>query len=622
MTVTQTTGSFRFGVFELDAKASRLSRNGIRVRLARQPMQVLRVLLERPGDIVTREELHKLLWPEDVFVDFDHGLNKSVQKIREALSDSSESPRYVETIPRVGYRFIAPVIEISHVGSAQQRQEVFAENSAAPPIAPRPGMASMWAVLAVCAAILILAGAWFMSHRKGTSSATRSLAVLPLDNLSGDPGQQYFADGMTDELTTMLVRESTLRIISRTSVMQYRAAHEPLPEIARALGVDGIVEGSVSRSGNHVHMTLQLIRADTDSHLWADSYDRENAGVAALPDEAARAIAVRLNSASPPHAAMRYVNPEAHDAYLRGHYLWWVGRNEEAVKYFRRAVEIQPDYAPGWAGIAEYYTMAALDGYMDPREALPQTEAAARKAVDLDDSLAEVHANLAASAFLNRRDGAEALKEITRATELDPEDWEPYHLHAKILCALGRYDEAIAIQKRSTAIDPFAHPGAMAEIYLCTRRLDDAIQDADMRLKDYPVAPDVLEDLAYSYHWKGMDKEATEMLSRELSAEGDPTTATAVRRAFEAGGYSAVVRCQLAALEKKARSMRVSTFSLAHFHGMLKERDKTLALMEQGVSERDPLLQFLIRPDPAFDFLHADPRYRSLVQRMGLPPVD
>ncbi|HTY85464.1 MAG TPA: winged helix-turn-helix domain-containing protein [Silvibacterium sp.] len=617
MTVTPTVGLFRFGVFEFEAKSGKLSSNGIRVRLAQQSTQVLRVLLERPGEIVTREELHKLLWPGGVFVDFDHGLNKSVQKIREALSDSYESPRYIETIPRVGYRFIAPVTEISPARPVIQDE---IPSTQIPAAAQRASGTWIRMALGACAAILVLAGGWYLAHRKSTSGPVRSLAVLPLDNLSGDPNQQYFADGMTDELTTMLVRESTLRIISRTSVMQYRGAHKPLPEIARALHVDGIVEGSISRSDSQVHMTLQLIRADPETHLWAQSYDRANTDVAALPDEAARAIALRLNSASLAHATARYVNPEAHDAYLRGVYFWWVGRNEEAGQCFRKAVEIQPDYALGWSGLAEYYGMGALDGYMDPRDALPQEELAARKAVELDDFLPQVHADLAASLFLYRRDAVGALKEITRATEIDPEEWSAWHLHAKILCALGRNDEAIAIQKQSTALNPLAHPGAMAEIYLCTRQYDAAIRDARMRLADFPVAPDILDDLAYSYHWKGRNEEATEMLARELSAEGDPFLAAAVRHAFQTGGYSAVVRCRLAALEKQARSTRVSTFSLAELHGMLSEHDKTLALLEQGVNERDPLLLFLIRPDPAFDFLHTDPRYRDLIHQLGLAP--
>jgi TolB-like protein len=455
---------------------------------------------------------------------------------------------------------------------------------------------------------------------RDTHAAIASLAVLPLANLSGDPNEEYFADGMTDELTTMLAKDSTLRIVSRTSAMQFKDAHRSLPEIARALNVDAILEGSISRSSRQVHMTLQLVRGDTDSHLWAESYDRNTNDVAALPDNAARAIAARLNSATPPHANAPYIKPEAYDAYLRGHYYWVVGRNEDAGRYYQRAVDIQPDYPLGWTGLADYYALGALNGELDPLRVLPQAEAAARKAVELDDSLPRAHASLGGMIFFNRGDGVQALKELTRATELDPQDGEAFHLHAKILCALGRYDEAIAVQKQSTAINPIEHPGAMAEIYLCTRQFDAAISDGAMRLKDFPVAADILDLLADSYHWKGIDKEAVEMLAREISAAGDLPLSAAVRRAFETGGYAAVVRCQLAAVEKRARTARVSTFELADLHGRLSEHDETLALFEQGVNERDPLLLLLAQSDPAFDFLHADPRYRSLIQKMGLPP--
>ena len=338
------------------------------------------------------------------------------------------------------------------------------------------------------------------------------------------------------------------------------------------------------------------------------------------PDNAARAIAARLNRATSLHANARYIKPEAHDAYLRGHYYWVVDRNEDAGRYYQQAVDLQPDYALGWTGLADYYA-GGNQGEVDPLQALPQAEAAARKAVELDDSLPRAHATLGGMIFFNHGDGVQALKELTRATDLDSQDSEDFHLHARVLCALGRYDEAIAVQKQSTAINPFEYPGAMAEIYRCTRQFDAAISDGEMRLKDFPAAADILGQLADSYHWKGMDKEAVEMLARQISAEGDLTLSAAVRRAFETGGYAAVVRCQLAAVEKRARTGRVSTFELADLHGRLSEHDETLALLEQGVNERDPLLLLLAQSDPAFDFLHADPRYRSLIQEMGLPPM-
>ena len=338
----------------------------------------------------------------EVFVDIEHGINTAIRKIRQILGDSSDLPQFVQTISGSGYRFIAPVtaVEPEVTEPAQPSGDPVdlppapAEISVIPsPAKPDP---RLWAITTLCVVSVLVAisiltlGQHPLAARlldRDTHAAIASLAVLPLDNLSGDPNQEYFADGMTDELTTMLAKDSTLRIVSRTSAMQFKKAHRSLPEIARALNVDAILEGSIARSKNQVHMTLQLVRGNTDSHLWAESYDRDANNVAALPDVAARAIAARLNSSTPPHANAPYIKPEAHDAYLRGHYSWAVGRNEEAGRYYQQAVDIQPDYALGWTGLADYYAQGAILGELDPRQALPQAETAARKAVELDDSL-------------------------------------------------------------------------------------------------------------------------------------------------------------------------------------------------------------------------------------------
>ncbi len=629
---------YQFGDFSLHCGKFELCRKGRRLKLERKPLELLVLLVTKHGQVVTRNEIAQCLWEREVFVDIEHGINTAIRKIRQVLGDSSDLPRFVQTISGSGYRFIAPVTAVEpEVTEPTQPPRAPDELPPAPPeISATPVIPPatkphhrLWLVAALCAAVLVIISILTLGPHplaarfldRDTHAAIASLAVLPLDNLSGDPNEQYFADGMTDELTTMLAKDSTLRIASRTSAMQFKDAHRSLPEVARGLNVDAILEGSISRSSSQVHMTLQLIRGDTDSHLWAESYDRNINDVAALPDDAARVIAARLNSATPPHANARYIKPEAHDAYLRGHYYWVVGRNEDAGRYYQRAVDIQPDYALGWSGLADYYAMGALNGEVDPLQALPQAEAAARKAVKLDDSLPRAHASFGGMIFLNRGDGVQALKELTRATELDSQDGEAFHLQAKVLCALGRYDEAIAVQKQATAVNPFEHPGAMAEVYICTRQFDAAISDGEMRLKDFPVADDILEELANGYHWKGMDKEAVAMLARRISARGDLPLSAAIRHAFETGGYAAVVRCQLAAIEKRARTGRVSTFALADLHGRLSEHDETLALFEQGVNERDPLLLLLAQSDPAFDFLHADPRYRSLIRKMGLPPM-
>ena len=630
--------AYQFGDFSLDCGKFELCRKGRRLKLERKPLELLVLLVTKHGQVVTRDEIAGCLWEREVFVDIEHGINTAVRKIRQVLGDSSDLPQFVQTISGSGYRFIALVTAVGpEVPESTQPSGDPVDLPPAPPeistqplipTATRPRQ-RLWVVAALCVSVLAIISILTLGPHplaarfldRDTHAAISSLAVLPLSNLSGNPNEEYFADGMTDELTTMHAKDSTLRIVSRTSAMQFKDAHWSLPEIARALNVDAILEGSISRTGNRVHMTLQLIRGDTDNHLWAESYDRDTNDVAVLPDNAARAIAARLNSGTPPHANARYIKPEAHDAYLRGHYSWVVGRNEDARMYYQRAVDIQPDYALGWTGLADYYAMGAIKGEVSPLQALPQAEAAARKAIELDDGLPRAHTTLGGMIFFNRGDGVQALKELTRAAELNSQDAEDFHLHARVLCALGRYDEAVTVQKQATAINPFEHPGAMAEIYNCTRHFDAAISDGEMRLKDFPAAPDILGQLGDSYHWKGMDKEAVEMLARQISAEGDLALSAAVRRAFETGGYAAVVRCQLAAVEKRARTARVSTFKLADLHGRLRKHDETLALIEQGVNERDPLLLLLAQSDPAFDFLHADPRYRSLIQKMSLPPM-
>jgi TolB-like protein/DNA-binding winged helix-turn-helix (wHTH) protein len=621
-----TFGTFEFGEFELNCERFELRRKGIPLRLERQPMELLILLASSDGRLVTRDEIAHLLWPSEVFVDTGHGINTAIRKIRHVLRETPESPRFLQTVTGKGYRFIGVTHKPESIplpGESSQPEPPIPQPDVPTHAPARPYRLWIWVSVSAVILILIMIATFGARSVRGHTKPQpiTSIAVLPLDNLSGDPSQNYFADGMTDELTTMLAKDSTLRIVSRTSATQFKGAHRSLLEIAHALNVDAILEGSIARSSKKVHMTLQLVRGDTDSHLWAESYDRDTNDVAVLPDNAARAIAARLNSSTPPHANARYIKPEAHDAYLRGHYSWVVGRNEDAGRYYQQAVQIQPDYALGWTGLADYYAIEALRGKVDPLQALPQAEAAARKAVELDDSLPRAHATLGGMIFFNHGDGVQALNELTRATELDSHDGEGFHLRAKILCALGRYDEAIAVQKQSTAINPFEHPGAMAEIYECTRQFDAAISDGEMRLKDFPTAPDILEVLAASYHWKGRDQEAVEMLARQISAGGDLPLSAAVRRAFETGGYAAVVRCQLAAVEKKARTERVSTFALADLHGKLSEHDETLALLEQGANERDPLLLLLAQSDPAFDFLHANPRYRSLIQKMGLPPM-
>jgi TolB-like protein len=466
-----------------------------------------------------------------------------------------------------------------------------------------------------------MAGWYWLEHRKDVVGRIRSLAVLPLDNLSGDAGQEYLADGMTDELTTMLAKNSTLRITSRTSAMRYKGAatRQRLPEIARELGVDGILEGSMTRTGNEVHMTLQLIQAATDTHLWAESYDRRVNEAVELPREAAQAVARRLSSAVAQPAAPRYVSPEAHDAYLRGRYIWFAGSNEEAGKYFKKAIELQPDYALGWAGLSWYYGVAGLyDPNMSVKTAYAQSKAAANKALALDDSVAEAHLALGSAIFLGDWDFSRADQEIRRAIELNPGFAEAYYFRSIMLTAFHRDQEAIEAAKKSMELDPFARPAVLASTYCDTRQYEAAVKDASMRLQVYPQDASLHDALGQAYRRTGRWKEAVQEWEKVDLIAGDKVGAATLRHSFEKGGYAGMVAGQIRGLKKKAAKGYVSPMDFALLYAELGKREETLSLLEEAYRQHAPLVLW-VQTDPAYDFLRGDERYRALVRNIGLP---
>ena len=430
----------RFGVFELDLRAGELRKHGLRIRLQEQPFQVLALLLEHPGEVVTREELQKKLWPADTFVDFDHGLNKAISKIREALSDSVESPRFVETVARRGYRFLA---EVKVVDTAPARSPELATlphpvaeagdrgDLTGKPVMPKHFLSSLaWKISAFVLLLLVVSlSAWKLHSWNRPSLVIRSLAVLPLESLSNDASQDYFADGMTDELISDLGQISALRVISRTSVMAYKHARKPLPQIARELNVDAVVEGTVLRSGDRVRITAQLIDASSDKHLWSQSYEGELRDTLGLQNQVARAIAdqIRINVNPQEQAALKnvkVVNPQAYESFLKGRY-FWNKRTADGLKvalaYFNQATDEDPKYAQAYSGLADTYSLLGDWQYavMTPKEALPKAKAAAIKALELDSTLGEAHNSLAFCLDGFDWDFDSAGKEFRRAIELN-----------------------------------------------------------------------------------------------------------------------------------------------------------------------------------------------------------
>jgi TolB-like protein/DNA-binding winged helix-turn-helix (wHTH) protein len=630
----------RFGAYEVEARSGEVRKLGTRIKLGEQPLRILLMLIDRAGEPVTREELRAELWSDDTFVDFERGLNSAVQRLRECLCDSAAKPRWIETIPRRGYRFIGQVqwfdkgIPSELLLNTEPEDEV-QEPTAETDVLVREESSRKWranlrvlrigVVVVATAAVLLAAVPFIRQIRESAAARTRpiirSLAVLPFENLSADPNQEYFSDGMTDELITRLAQNPELRVISRTSVMQYKKVHRPLADVARELGVDGILEGSVERSGNRIHLNAQLIYALHERHLWAESYDRDLNDLASLQSELARTIArqVGLTTAAVPRPERR-ISPEARDAYLMGRYYWFTsGSDEDIRKYLQKAIDLQPDYAAAWSGLADYYFQTAVFGDSRPIDAVPMGEAAARKGVMLDDSLPEAH-NTMAAAYFCRWELKQAERESARAVELNPNFAEGHYFRGYILQALNQTNEAIEEQKKAMELDPFARPWALTYALIRAHQFDAALDEARLRSQAQPDNADLHEALSNAYHFKDMEKEAAREWETSFQLSRGKTFARAEQESFEKGGFRAVLEWQLSELKKKAAKQYVQPLDMAYVYASLERKDEALHYLEEAYNERAPFL-VRIQSDPNFDFLHSEPRYQAVVKKMGLDPA-
>lgn len=628
-----------FDRFEVDLRSGELLKNGRRLRLQAQPFQLLALLLDRPGELVTREEICRKLWDTDTFVDFDHSLGTAMNKIREALGDSAEHPQFVETLPRRGYRFIGEIKAANGTPSSESGLSPSDVNAGdvVESVDNRIGAGSVAAVqesgqprslkfvLVAVASFALLITIILMLRSMGDSRAAaraasiRSIAVLPLENLSGNPAQDYFADGMTDELITELARTKGLRVISRTSVMQYKGVHRPLKDIARELGVDGILEGSVVDAGGRVRVTVQLVHAASDTHVWAQSYVRDLSDLLLLQQEVAENVAKEVNSAAlPPKASGRRIAPEAHDAYLRGRYNWFAGNNETARESFEKAIQLQPDYAAAYSGLADYYTAGAVGGILVPNDALPKGEVAAQKALQLDDSAAEAHNSMAAAYLFYRWNWQAAEKESRRTIELNPNFAEAYHLYAYVLLALNQKDRAVEAQRRSQELDPFARPWGLGYLLDCAGRYKEAESELHQRMEALPMDATLHDELAQTFLAQGREKESMEEFAEALRLEGNEKLAAEVRVAFAKGGNRGVQEWRLAHLKQLAQKSYVSPLEVAFVFARLGQDDEAFRWLDKAYDDHVPML---VRIQQASDLnrLHGDPRYQALIKRIGLP---
>jgi len=621
-----------FGVFDLDLGTGELRKHGLRVRLQRQPFEVLALLIERAGDVVTREELQQKLWPANTFVDFDHGLNKAINKIREALGDSAEAPRFVETVARRGYRFLADVKVSSPATIAPPAPVEKPEPLPAEPLAP-PAVAERhtwtWTVAASLVAVLATAGVvWGVHSAASAKPAIRSIAVLPLESLSSDQSQDYFADGMTDELITELGRISALRVISRTSVMAYKHTRKPLRDIARELNVDAVVEGTVLRSGDVVRITAQLIDGTSDTHLWSDSYQGELRNTLTLQSNVATAIAqqIRVNLNSDERAALHraaVVNPAAYESYLKGRYFWnkrTANGLQTALAYFDQAIEQDPAYARAYSGLADTYALLGDWQYavMTPKEALPKAKDAAMKAIALDPTLGEGHNSLAFCLDGFDWNFTEAGKEFERAIALNPGYATAHHWYAWHLALVRRYDEALVEMRKAQNLDPLSLVinADLAELLGLAHAYDEAIQQSRRTLELDPGFALAHNHLGQAYLQKQMINEAIAELQKAVALSGGGATCIAnLARAYVAAGRRSDAMALLVDLRKRSSPLHTYASEVAVIYTALGDLDQAMTWLERGASDRfNPGV--LLRP--GLDPLRGDARFADLLRRVGL----
>jgi TolB-like protein/DNA-binding winged helix-turn-helix (wHTH) protein/Flp pilus assembly protein TadD len=626
----------KFGCFEADLRSAELTKQGKRITLQQQPFMLLAMLLERRGELVTREEVRRKLWPNTV-VDFDHGLNKAISKIRDALGDSAEKPRFVETVARRGYRFLA---DVTAVGEEEAR-------AAAPqPLSPvdrtsgsdaaqvrKVGLARLvrrpvlWLFSAAAGSLLLLS-AWVLSPRHHSLAEIRSIAVLPLTNLSGDAAQEYFADGMTDELIAQLGQISALRVISRTSTMTYKYTHKSLADVARELDVQAVVEGSVLRVGDRVRITAQLIRVPADEHLWAHSYESSVRDTMVLQGEVSQAIASQIlatvsSGRQATLARAKTVNAEAYEAYLKGRYFWNkrdAAGLKKAIEYFQHAITLDPAYAQAYSGLADAYALAGgwEYGVIAPQDAASRAREAASRAVYLDPELSEAHTSLAFALDMASWDWNGAEREFRRALELNPGYATAHHWYGYHLMMVGRDKEGIAELRRAESLDPLSLiiSAGVADVLFIAHRFDDAISQLQKTLEMDP-------NFAMAHYQRGQVLVQQHQLDAAIAEFQRAIELAGARPAFDANMANAY------AVSGRTVDARRIAADLEHRPEQSGSLDSNISLIYVGLGDTDQAMRWLekayqaqfdavILLRPQFDPLRSDPRFQALMGRLGL----
>jgi adenylate cyclase len=563
----------RFGIFEVDFESRELRKQGTRLRLEEKPFQVLELLLERAGQVVTRHSLRNRLWP-DTYVGFEHSLNTAVNKLRELLGDSAQSPRYVETLPRLGYRFIAPLEK---------------------------------------------------SKRHVSLTGKKMLAVLPFENLNSLPEQEYFADGLTEEMISHLGQLSPKRlgVIARTSSMQYRGTKKSIGTIADELKVDYVLEGSLRREGKRVRIMAQLIEAQEQTHLWSASYDRDLRDVLNVQSDVARqigkALAIELLPEDPSKSVV--FDATAHESYLRGRF-YFGQRSEAALKKaitsFETALSIEPACARSLSGIADCSAMLCWFGALAPRDAGSRAKAAAVRAIEIDGTLSEPHASLGLVKFWYEWDWKGAEEEFLRAIELNPSYSSAHQWYASYLNAMGRFEEAQAEQRRGRELDPLSPMLTMnaADPFFYGRRFERAIEHLLALIEQEPRFSPALFNLGRAYVQMEMFEEAISAFERAVQLTGNREALPALAHAYALSGNPEQARGILEELKKAPEGRYQASPLIARIHLGLGEVDEAFEWLRKGIEERSFWTIFL-KVDPVYDGIRSDPRFVELLRSAG-----
>src|SRR5216683_3540952 len=637
---------YRFGPYKLRTRTRELYKNGTKLRLRPQPFQVLHALVERSEDVVTREELRRLLWPAETFVDFEHGLNTSIKELRALLNDSASEPRYIETLPKLGYRMLVPVeSDLAEPSKeAPAAQDAVVAESAAPASESSYGFRGLrvrrqWPI-AVALVVVLIAGLaayaqWSRSRARTQASSGRAmLAVLPFENLTGDVGQDYFSDGLTEEVIGQLgqLDPQHLGVIARTSIMHYKHTQDSLQQIGRDLGVQYVLEGSVRREASKVRISAQLIQTKDQTRLWSRQYDRELGGILSLQGEIAREAAdeiqLTLGSGHKLFASDHkpVVSPNSYEVYdlnLKGRYFWnrrTLDGFRQATGYFQQAIAKDPNYAPAYAGLADTFALMSSWSLAPQNEFMPKARTAALKALQIDEALAEAHTSLALIAENYDYDWQTAEKEYQQAIELNPNYATAHHWYAECLMWQGRFNEALRESERARQLDPLSLIIATdhGAILYYSRQYDRAIEQLRLVLRKDPTFGRAAGIITSAYVEKGMFAQAlsdAETL-RRLYGEG-PAYWMTLTYIYGRAGQLERARHQLEKLEKLSRHGQVDPVSMTWAHLGMGNKEEALADLEKAYSEHFSMLTTL-KVEPGYDPLRSDPRFQDLLRRVGL----